>query len=145
AYDRLLQAMDRANAPAAQRAPVAKRLTVLSLAAGDRAGAQRHAQQFIAAGGSGLAVPAVPSPASVSFIEIPGPLFSFARMAALSPELTPAEVLPALARNIVTNGYQAVSASEALEQTEYLKLMVRYLSQARELEKLAGTGKVLKI
>src|SRR5437764_13155809 len=36
AYDRLLQAMDRANTPAAQRAPIAKRLTVLSLAAGDR-------------------------------------------------------------------------------------------------------------
>ena len=32
------------------------------------------------------------------------------------------------------NGYQAASANEALEQTEYLKLVVRYLSQARELE-----------
>ena len=59
-------------------------------------------------------------------------------MAALSPELGPDDVIAALARNVVTNGYQAASSNEALEQTEYLKLVVRYLSQARELEKLGG-------
>ena len=47
----------------------------------------------------------------------------------------------ALARNVVTNGYQASHSNEALEQTEYLKLVHRYLSQARELEKLAGDAK----
>ena len=66
-------------------------------------------------------------------------------MAALSPEADPADVLPALARNVVTNGYQASHNNEALEQTEYLKLVHRYLSQARELEKLAGDSQVIKI
>ena len=59
-------------------------------------------------------------------------------MAALSPDSDPDDILPALARNVVTNGYQASHSNEALEQTEYLKLVHRYLSQARELEKLAG-------
>ncbi|HXK07164.1 MAG TPA: hypothetical protein VMS37_32515 [Verrucomicrobiae bacterium] len=76
---------------------------------------------------------------------IPGPLRSFARMAALSPDASPEDILPALARNVVTNGYQASHNNEALEQTEYLKLVHRYLSQARELEKLAGDVKAIKI
>ena len=54
------------------------------------------------------------------------------------PRCQPERILPALARNVVTNGYQASHSNEALEQTEYLKLVHRYLSQARELEKLAG-------
>ena len=41
-------------------------------------------------------------------IDIPGPLRSFARMAALSPDLPTEDLLSALARNMVTNGYQAV-------------------------------------
>ena len=77
--------------------------------------------------------------------QIPGPLRSFARMAALSPDASPEDILPALARNVVTNGYQASHNNEALEQTEYLKLVHRYLSQARELEKLAGDSKSVKI
>ena len=76
---------------------------------------------------------------------IPGPLRSFARMAALSPDAEPDDILPALARNVVTNGYQASHSNEALEQTEYLKLVHRYLSQARELEKLAGDTHIIKI
>ena len=32
-----------------------------------------------------------------------------------------------------------------MEQTEYLKLVIRYLSQARELEKLSGDAKILRI
>jgi hypothetical protein len=78
-------------------------------------------------------------------IPIPGPLRSFARMAALAPDLNPDELMAALARNVVTNGYQATNSSEGLDQTEYLKLVVRYLSQARELEKLAGAGKEVRI
>jgi len=66
-------------------------------------------------------------------------------MAALSPETAMDEVLPALARNVVTSGYQASHSNEALEPTEYLKLVHRYLSQARELDKLAGDGKVIQI
>jgi hypothetical protein len=66
-------------------------------------------------------------------------------MAAISSDIQPEDVLPALARNVVTNGYQASHSNEALEQTEYLKLVHRYLSQARELEKFAGQSKVIKI
>src|SRR5438105_321702 len=55
------------------------------------------------------------------------------------------DVLAALARNVVTNGYQALSSSEGLDQTEYLKLVIRYLSQARELDKLAGKDKVIRL
>jgi len=75
-------------------------------------------------------------------VALPGPLRSFNRMAALSPDLPPEDLLGALARNVVTNGYQAASSNEALEQTEYLKLVVRYLSQAREIEKLATNGTI---
>ena len=78
-------------------------------------------------------------------VNIPGPLRSFNRMAALSPDLPPEDLFGALARNVVTNGYQAASSNEALEQTEYLKLVVRYLSQARELEKLAGPSGIIRI
>ncbi len=66
-------------------------------------------------------------------------------MAAISPDALPEEILPALARNVVTNGYEASHSNEALEQTEYLKLVHRYLSQAKELDKLAGEDKVIKI
>jgi hypothetical protein len=76
---------------------------------------------------------------------VPGPVRSFARMAALSPDSSPEDILPALARNVVTNGYQASHNNEALEQTEYLKLVHRYLSQARELEKIAGESRIIKI
>ena len=76
---------------------------------------------------------------------IPGPLRSFARMVAISGESNPDDILQALARNVVTNGYQASHSNEALEQTEYLKLVHRYLNQAQELEKLAGDAKVIKI
>jgi hypothetical protein len=145
AYSQLAQALERANAPGDQRAAVARRLAVLSLAAGDKEAARRHAAEYSSTGGSALAVPPGATVQEGASIDVPGPIFSFARMAALSPDLPPSEVLPALARNIVTNGYQAVSANEALEQTEFLKLLVRYLSQARELEKLAGPDKILKI
>jgi len=60
-------------------------------------------------------------------------------MAALSPDLAPEELLPALARNVVTNGYEA-SGNEALQQTEYLRLVVRYLAQAREIQGLTGNA-----
>src|SRR5690349_2561268 len=102
---------------------------------------------FRAAGGTGLTLPSgtAASDAKKPIILVPGPIWSFSRMAALSPDLKPDDLLGALARNVVTNGYQAASSNEALEQTEYLKLVVRYLSQARELDKLAGAQKVIKI
>src|SRR6202011_2687273 len=102
---------------------------------------------YRAAGGSGFAMPeqAAAGAAKENSIEVPGPLRSFARMAALAPDLRPEDLLTALARNVVTNGYQAASSNETLEQTEYLKLVVRYLSQARELERLGGDKKIIRI
>lgn len=39
----------------------------------------------------------------------------------------------------------AANSNEGLEPTEYLKLVVRYLSQARELNKLAGEAKKIRV
>ncbi|MBZ5600709.1 MAG: hypothetical protein LAO79_00205 [Acidobacteriia bacterium] len=146
-YARLAQALIRSNAPREQRAAVARREAILDLLAGDQTSAAKHIADYREAGGSGLAMPSAAAPAAAdqSYIDVPGPLRSFARMAALSPDLKPDDLLPALARNIVTNGYQAANSNEALEQTEYLKLVIRYLSQARELEKLSGEAKTINI
>jgi hypothetical protein len=130
-----------------QRALAARRLVVLDLIAGDREAAQRHVEQYRTAGGRDFNLPplaAIPAQ-KPQIIAIPGPLRSFSRMAALAPEISPDDVLPALARNVVTNGYQASGSNDVLEPTEYLKLVVRYLSQARELEKLADSTGTIKV
>ena len=130
-----------------QRELAARRMVVLDLIAGDRDATERHIEQYRSSGGRDFNLPAAVSPQSEKrvTIAIPGPLRSFSRMAALAPEIAPDDVLPALARNIVTNGYQAAGSNDVLEQTEYLKLVVRYLSQARELEKLADSSGIIKI
>ncbi len=130
-----------------ERAAVLRRLVILDLLAGDRDAAAAHLNTYREAGGTGLTLPAAPGPDAPvdNFIEIPGPLRSFSRMAALAPEMHPEDLLTALARNIVTNGYQASGSNETLEQTEYLKLVIRYLSQARELDALGGKTKVIRI
>ncbi len=129
------------------RAAVARRLAALDLLNDDRDAAARHLQDYAGSAGRNLALPSGAAAAAQTsgIVEIPGPLRSFARMAALAPELAPQDVLSALARNVVTNGYQALSSSEGLDQTEYLKLVIRYLSQARELDKLAGADKVIRL
>jgi hypothetical protein len=145
AYEKLAAAAGP-NSP--QTLAALRRLAVLNLLAGDRASAQRHLDAWHKAGGAGLTLaPASTTVASMpaGTIAIPGPIASFSRMAALSPDLPSRDILLALARNVVTNGYQAVSGSESLEQTEYLKLVIRYLGQARELDRLAGSDKVIKI
>lgn len=142
-YEKLLGRLqgERAN-------QIARRLVLLDLVAGDRAAAVKHYEVYKSTGGDLTAslLSAQRQSASLPTVNIPGPLRSFARMAALSPDLQPEDVLSALARNIVTNGYQASASAESLEQTEYLKLVVRYMSQARELEKLAAPNDyILKI
>src|ERR1019366_586104 len=67
------------------------------------------------------------------------------RMSAISPNISPEDVMPALAHNVTLNGYAAGHGGESLEPTEFLKLVIRYLVQARELEKLAGPDKVLQV
>src|SRR3984957_4693821 len=142
AYEKVWQA-----ARGEQRELAARRMVVLDLIAGDRDAAQRHVEEYRTAGGRDFNLPAVSTGPGekLQTIAIPGPLRSFSRLAALAPETAPDDVLPALARNIVTNGYQAAGSNDVLEQTEYLKLVVRYLSQARELEKLADSSGVIKV
>lgn len=121
AYERALKPLP-ANSP--QRASIERRLKLMSLIQNRNTSLPVEQRQTV---------------------NLPGPIRSFNRMAALSPDLAADDLLSALARNVVTNGYQAASSNEALEQTEYLKLVVRYLSQAREIEKLAGSTGMLKI
>lgn len=101
-------------------------------------------EQYRAAGGTDLNLPKNARPTQFSTVSIPGPLSSFARMAALAPDLAPEELLPALARNVVTNGYEA-SGNEVLQPTEYLRLLTRYIGQARELQTLAGSNRKIVI
>lgn len=70
---------------------------------------------------------------------VPGPLRSFLRMAAISQKISPDEVLPLLARNVVVNGYQGN------KPTEFLILLNWYLDQARELQNLAGPGGTIHV
>ena len=145
AYERILATSD-----GARKADISRRLVLLNLVAGDRDAALKNFEIYKSAGGGDLTASILQAPKAqaqpMQTIPIPGPLRSFARMAALSPDLAPEELLGGLARNIVTNGYQASASSDSLDQTEYLKLVFRYLSQARELEKLAAdTNHVIKI
>jgi len=144
-YEKLLQLYSNNGASPAARAKVARRLVELDLTAGDRASAQTHLEAFRSAGGTGLVLPAAVTPPQASFIEIPGPLRSFARMAAISPDIAPDDVMSALAHNVTLNGYAAGHGGESLEPTEFLKLVMRYLTQSRELEKLAGAEKILTV
>ena len=145
AYEKLRQLLARNGASTSERAKVARRLAELDLIAGDRSAAEKHLEEFRTLGGSGLNLPPAGPPARLNFIEIPGPLRSFARMAAVSPDIAPEDIMSVLAHNIVLNGYAATRANELLEPTEYLKLVNRYLSQAREIDKLAGPTKVLTV
>ena len=67
-------------------------------------------------------------------VTIPGPLRSFLRMSGISLNVTPSEVVPQLAHNVVLHGYLLG------RPTEYLILLRRYLHQSKELSALAGQG-----
>lgn len=140
AYERALAAQGLAQD---EREAILRRLAAIDLMEGDRASAGKRLSQLA----SPVALTEAPAAQRVPVGEvvIPGPMSGFSRMAALSPDLPETEILTALSRNIVTSGYQAVSGSESLEQTEYLKLILRYVSQARELEALAGPERTVKI
>jgi len=73
-----------------------------------------------------------------AMIAIPGTLRSFLRMAAISQKVSPEEVLPFLARNVFVNGYKHGEA------TEYMTLLQRYVSEARDLARLAGPEQILR-
>jgi len=143
-YARLLVELRRAGR-GADAAEIARRLVTLDLLAGDGEALARDEEPYRALTGKALPSPSRETRAAWPTVEIPGPMRSFARMAAIPPEAAPDDVLPALARNVVTNGYQASRSNETLEQTEYLKLLHRYLAQAHELEKLAGAQHMIEV
>jgi len=128
-----------------------RRAVLLDLISGDRPAAEKDLEEYQSLGGRDLQLPGSAANGSASSnarretVQIPGPLHSFARMAAISPDVDPDDLLTALARSVVTSGYQASRANELLEETEYLKLVRRYLSQARELDKLTGPDKFIRI
>ncbi|MGA3069473.1 MAG: hypothetical protein ABSD43_04575 [Terracidiphilus sp.] len=76
---------------------------------------------------------------SADEVVIPGPLPPFLRMAGISQEVSPAEVLPLLARNVALWGY------ERDRPTEFLVLIDRYVQLARELQSLAGADGTIRV
>jgi hypothetical protein len=81
------------------------------------------------------------SEASSEEVTIPGPLRSFLRMAAISQKVSPDEVLPLLARNVVVNGFQGGGG----KPTEFLILLNWYMDQARELMAFAGPEGLIQV
>ena len=85
-------------------------------------------------------VPSTPVTAQLAeTIAIPGPLRPFLRMAGISQEAPPAEVLPLLARSVFLRGY------EAGRQTEYLVLLDHYLKLARQIQQFAGPDGAIRV
>jgi hypothetical protein len=88
-------------------------------------------------------VPPMPASPISSEVTIPGPLRSFLRMAGISQEATAEEVMPLLARNVFTQGYEGWQGGGS--RTEYLILLMRYVKQAKELAALAGPEEVIRV
>jgi hypothetical protein len=65
-------------------------------------------------------------------------------MAAISQKVSPDEVLPLLARNVVIHGYSGRQET-ANDATEFLILLRRYVQQATELQTLAGPKAVIDV
>ncbi|HVT99855.1 MAG TPA: hypothetical protein VHE33_20315, partial [Acidobacteriaceae bacterium] len=79
------------------------------------------------------------APGGGESIPIPGPLRSFLRMAGISQEAEPEDVLPLLARNVTLHGFQNGG------ETEFLVLLRRYVDFARELRQLAGADGMIHV
>ena len=79
-----------------------------------------------------------------SQVVIPGPLKPFLRMAAISQQVAPEEVLPLLARNVVIDGYRGAPDKDP-KPTEFLILLKRYLQEAKELQTLAGAQEMIRV
>ncbi len=76
-------------------------------------------------------------------VVIPGPLRSFMRMAGISQKVSPEEVMPLLAHNIFTQGYEG--SQNKGRPTEFLVLLMRYVHQAKELAALAGADRTIRV
>lgn len=84
-----------------------------------------------------------PSFSTSSTITIPGPVRSFLRMAGISQKVSPDEVVPLLARNVFSQGYEGSPTKG--HPTEFLILLMRYVQQARDLASLAGSEHVIRV
>ncbi|MGH9451541.1 MAG: hypothetical protein ACRD11_13550 [Terriglobia bacterium] len=82
-----------------------------------------------------------PSPAPS--VTIPGPVRSFLRMVAISQKVSPEQVLPLLARNVVMEGYGW--SGKTPQPSEYLILVKGYLKHARALLALGGPKGVIRV
>jgi hypothetical protein len=98
-------------------------------------GAAASSSDGSASGGSASDGPA----SSSARLPVPGPLRSFLRMAGISQQISPEDVLPLLAWSVSTLGYQGND-----RPTEYLILLTRYVTQARELATLAGSDGMIR-
>jgi hypothetical protein len=76
-------------------------------------------------------------------VVIPGPLRSFLRMAGISQKISPEEVVPLLAHNVFSQGYEGWQ--DKGRPTEFLILLNRYVRQARELALLADPDGVIRV
>ncbi len=72
-------------------------------------------------------------------VSIPGPIRGFLRIAAISPEAPQDEIMPLLAYSIFQHGYVRNAP------TEYLLILQRYVSQARELQVFAGRHETIRV
>ena len=72
-------------------------------------------------------------------VTIPGPMRSFLRMAGISQKAQSNEILPFLARRVYLSGY------DGNVPTEFLILLRRYVSQARELQAMAGSKNAIDV
>lgn len=106
-----------------------------------------EALQSVDEGGPGVEglLNPVTEPETTDFIDVPGTLDSFSRMAALSTDLSSDLILPSLGRTIFTGGYHASGGGATFEPTEYLRLLKQYLTQARELAAFAGDNNTIEI
>ena len=78
-----------------------------------------------------------------SSLTIPGPMRSFLRMAGISQKVSAEEVVPLLARNVFSQGYEGSPTKG--HPTEFLLLLIRYVEQARDLSNLAGPEHVIRV
>ncbi len=101
-------------------------------------GATSYAASAADTPASSAPLPAPPR-AQATRVMIPGPLRSFLRMAGISQEVGPDDVLPLLARNSYLLGYGENT------QTEFLRVLNRYVHQARELQILAGASNTIRV
>ena len=88
--------------------------------------------------------PATTADGTTEYVLLPGPLRSFLRMAALSQEIAPDEILPLLAHHIAVYGYEG-SKTKAGKPTEYLNLLERYIQRGKEMQLLAGKQEVVHV